>query len=122
LGPLRGRVSEASTTDSMSPISITTSTRAGVDLVTVAGDVDIATHKALRDAGTSSTLTQDELVVDLNQIDFIDSMGIGALMFIARAAQRRATKLTFVCAPGRPSRRTITMTRLDTVLNLVDNL
>ena len=55
-------------------------------LVTVAGEIDIATVPALHERLTLLAATGRAVVVDLDQVTFIDAAGLGALAGAARQA------------------------------------
>jgi anti-sigma B factor antagonist len=85
-----------------SPLDLHVTATAGYTVVEVAGEIDMASAAELRhslhqtiDAGSR------QLVVDLRQVDFMDSMGLGVLV----GAQRRLRghdngSIQLVCADG----------------------
>jgi anti-sigma B factor antagonist len=86
----------------------------GVPVVAVTGEVDIGTAPLLR-AELTAQLAQSPvvLVVDLREVTFFDSSGIGALL----AARRRAADLRVV-ADRSPVLRTLRFAGLDTVFRV----
>ena len=70
----------------------------GYVVVTVAGEVDIATVAALRERLSALAAGGLPLVADLDQVSFIDATGLGALAAAARLAAARGVSLYVVCA------------------------
>ena len=84
-------------------------------LVTVAGDVDIATAPQL--AEYLVTFTDGTVTVDLSQVAFLDSSGMNALLAAHRHLERRESRLTIRGATP-IVRRVLQISGLDQVLNL----
>lgn len=84
----------------------------------VYGDLDGHAAASLRDAITAALQAPpDRLVLDLGHVEFIDSMGLGAIVAGVKRAGEASTALRLT--NPRPSvRRTLTMFGLD---NLVDD-
>jgi anti-anti-sigma factor len=62
-----------------------TITRTGSTLALV-GSIDLVTRQALVDAGTEVLQDGDGLTLDLGEVDFMDSVGIGALVELSKLA------------------------------------
>jgi anti-sigma B factor antagonist len=93
----------------------------GYVLVTVAGEVDIATVARLRERLVALAAGGLPLVADLDQVSFIDATGLGALAGAARRAAAHGASLHVVCA--RPqTRRLFRVTGLDRQIPLVRDL
>jgi anti-sigma B factor antagonist len=93
----------------------------GYVLVTVAGEVDIATVARLRERLLALAAGGLPLVADLDQVSFIDATGLGALAGAARRAAAHGASLHVVCA--RPqTRRLFRVTGLDRQIPLVRDL
>ncbi|MDX8034197.1 STAS domain-containing protein [Lentzea sp. BCCO 10_0856] len=86
----------------------------GIPVIAVTGEVDIGTAPLLR-AELTSQLAQSPvvLVVDLREVTFFDSSGIGALL----AAHRRTADLRVV-ADRAPVLRTLHYAGMDTVFRV----
>jgi anti-sigma B factor antagonist len=67
-------------------------------LVTVAGEVDIATVPRLRERLAAPAASGRPLIVDLDRVTFIDAAGLGVLASAARRAAARGASLHAVCA------------------------
>jgi anti-sigma B factor antagonist len=93
----------------------------GYVVVTVAGEVDIATVARLRERLAALAAGGLPLVADLDQVSFIDATGLGALAGAARRAAAHGASLHVVCA--RPqTRRLFRVTGLDRQIPLVRDL
>ena len=75
----------------------------GTAVITVAGEVDIATVAGLRDRLFTLADTSRSVIVDLDQVSFIDAAGLGALVGAARRTDSHGASLQVVC--GRPQTR-----------------
>jgi anti-sigma B factor antagonist len=75
----------------------------GIAVITVTGEVDIATIAGLRDRLFTLADTSRSVIVDLDQVCFIDAAGLGALVGAARRADIHGASLQVVC--GRPQTR-----------------
>jgi anti-sigma B factor antagonist len=75
----------------------------GVVIAEVTGDVDISTVGGLRERLLALADGGQPLIVDLNQVSFIDSAGLGVLVAVARRARERGGSLNAVCS--RPQTR-----------------
>jgi anti-anti-sigma factor len=84
----------------------------GYMVVAVAGDVDIATVTRLRERLFELAASGRTLVVDLDQVSFIDSAGLAALVGAARRAGAHGASLQVVCARPR-TRQLFRLTGLD---------
>jgi anti-sigma B factor antagonist len=90
-------------------------------LVTVAGEIDIATVPALHERLNLLAALGRAVVVDLDQVTFIDAAGLGALAGAARQAAAREASLYVVCS-GCQTRRLFRLTRLDRTIPLARTL
>ena len=84
----------------------------GYAIVAVAGEVDIATVTRLRESLFELAASGRTLVVDLDQVSFIDSAGLAALVGAARRAAAHGASLQVVCARPR-TRQLFRLTGLD---------
>jgi anti-sigma B factor antagonist len=93
----------------------------GYVIVSVAGEVDIATVARLRERLTALAVGGLPLVADLDQVSFIDATGLGALAGAARQAAAHGVSLHVVCS--RPqTRRLFRVTGLDRQVPLARDL
>ena len=102
-------------------LTISARSEPGCVVVTVAGEVDIATVAELRERLAAAAVSGVPLVADLDQVSFIDAAGLGALAGAARDAAGRGTTLHVVCAQPQ-TRRLFRVTGLDRQLPLAHDL
>lgn len=77
----------------------------GCALVTLTGEIDISTETELRERLCGLAPGGQPLLVDLDQVTFIDSAGLAALVGAAKRAAAHGGSLYAVCA--RPKIRTL---------------
>lgn len=75
----------------------------GIAVITVTGEVDIATVAGLRERLFTLADTSRSVIVDLDQVSFIDAAGLGALVGAAHRADIHGASLQVVC--DRPQTR-----------------
>ena len=66
-------------------------------VVTVHGEVDLSTSPQLRDCLAGLIEQQPSIVVDLDDVGFIDSTGIGVLVGGVKRARSNGGELALVC-------------------------
>jgi len=93
----------------------------GYVIVAVAGEVDIATVTRLSERLFKLAAKGRTLVVDLDQVRFIDSAGLAALAGAARRAAAHGAGLQVVCARPR-TRQLFSLTGLDSRIPLARTL
>lgn len=93
----------------------------GCVVVTVAGEVDIATVARLRARLSAAAAPGIPLVADLDQVSFIDATGLGALAAAAREAAARGVSMYVVCGRAQ-TRRLFRVTGLDRQIPLARDL
>jgi anti-sigma B factor antagonist len=90
-------------------------------IVTAAGEIDIATGAGLRERLSALAASGRPLVVELDQVSFIDSAGLGALAGAAKRAAAHGASLNVACA--RPQvRQLFRLTGLDRQIPLARTL
>jgi anti-sigma B factor antagonist len=94
----------------------------GATLVVVTGELDILTAPKL--ATRLNDLIRrgrGNIVIDLSEAGFIDSLGLHALLNLQRRLSRRSRSLAVICGDG-PVRRAIELARLENALGVVSSL
>ena len=90
-------------------------------VVTAAGEIDISTVTELRECLFELASGGRPLIADLDQVSFIDSAGLAALVGTAKRAACRGGSLVAVC--GRPKvRQLFRITGLDRRIPLASTL
>ena len=67
-------------------------------IAAVAGEIDIFTAARLRERLSELAASSHRMVIDLDQVTFIDSAGLSALVGTANRAAAHGTSLHVVCA------------------------
>ena len=84
------------------PLSVEVVITANEARLVVRGEIDIETEQALRDAAASATssVAGGCVIVDLQQVSFIDSSGLRALLQSRDAAQAAGTTFRIAVTDG----------------------
>ena len=99
-------------------LSVTTSRQGDVTVVTVAGEVDVYTAAQLRAALDEEVAAGHvELVVDLDEVTFLDSTGLGVLVGRLKLVRNHSGWLRLVCSNERIL-RVFRITGLDKVFGI----
>jgi anti-sigma B factor antagonist len=101
------------------PLAVERTSKRGVEMVMVEGELDIATaprlisvlNRAVQEALKS-------LVVDLSEVDFMDSTGLALLINAHRRLTRRSKGFAVICPPG-PLWRVFEITDMVDTLHVV---
>lgn len=89
--------------------------------LSVAGDLDLAVAKEFQDAAAMAASADAcrDLVIDLSQVDFIDSTGIGALVSVRNSSLGKGIAL-HLRRPTPQVRRLIEIANLGAVFDISD--
>ncbi len=83
------------------PLEVDVSATGYGAIVTIAGELDLATAPRVRDALASEVVERAEaVVVDLTGVTFMDSSGLAALLTFERDMGMRRRRLTIACPEG----------------------
>ena len=102
-------------------LTIRTRRESGYVIVTVAGEIDVATVARLRERLSALAAGGLPLVADLDRVSFIDATGLGALAVAARRAADHGVSLHVVCDQPQ-TRRLFRVIGLDRQVPLARNL
>ena len=98
------------------PFDVAVTGIAGRTVVTVRGEIDLSTANALREQLLDLVAAGSvDVVLDLNNVDFIDSTGLGAMIATRRKFQVEGGLLVVVCSVPLVL-RLLRLTSLDKVL------
>ena len=90
-------------------------------IVTAAGEIDISTVTLLRDCLFEVASSGAPLVVDMEQVSFIDSVGLAMLVGAAKRAEAHGSSLQVACALPK-IRQLVRLTGLDRQVPLARTL
>ena len=83
-------------------LTITVRSERGAMIAAVTGEIDISTVAQLRERLYELADNGGTLIVDLNQVTFIDSAGLGTLVGTARRVAGNGGSLHAVCSQPQP--------------------
>lgn len=97
---------------------------AGNQIIEAIGEVDLTTAPHLREAILSAVTGAEKLplVVDLCQIDFIDSAGLALLVEARKKLAPEGRMLNILLTAGRQPERVLKLGRFDTIMKLAYSL
>jgi anti-sigma B factor antagonist len=84
-------------------------------IVSAAGEIDLSNVGDLRSAVTEAATDCDRLRLDLSEIEFIDSTGLGGLLELRSTLRSRSVTLEIVAGDG-PVRQAVEITGLGELL------
>jgi anti-sigma B factor antagonist len=85
-------------------------------VVTIAGELHLGTVAEWEGRVESAAAGAPAVVLDLTELDFIDSAGVHALFRMVANADSHGSRLALVCPRERPARRLLQTLSLDTVV------
>ncbi|MER6036086.1 MULTISPECIES: STAS domain-containing protein [unclassified Streptomyces] len=112
---------EVSDAEQLEQLSIVATATNGIHVLTVAGEIDHHTGDALSQALDLSGTSRPHVVVDLQQVAFMDSSGINVLIAAHRALSEAGGWLR-LAGPTGPVLRTLQLVGLDTVIDCHETL
>ena len=102
-------------------IDLKSENRGGALLFKLRGSLDLATSPTVRAALSDAQQTKKDVVVDLTQLEFLDSTGLGALIGAHRRATEHGGSLRLIVNDG-PILRLLTITGLIRVLSIYHSI
>lgn len=105
------------------PFSVAVDDHNGRLVVIVRGELDLATAPQLEEAVLPAVRAGRDTVIDLRDLEFMDSTGVRVMVAAHLAAQEHGGRLAVVRAhAGTPVHRVLEVSGLDSVLEMVDDL
>jgi anti-sigma B factor antagonist len=104
-----------------SALDISVRRERGVAIAAVRGDIDISTVSELRETLVTLAGSGEAVIVDLSEVTFIDSTGLGALIGAYRQAVASGSSLHAVCAQPQ-ARKLLWLTGVDRRIPVADTL
>lgn len=102
-------------------LTVTVRREDGPAVITVSGEVDLSTVSLLRERLFELADSGEPFIVDLEQVTFIDSTGLGALVGAYRRVAAHGGSLHVVCAQ-RQARKLLSLTGVDQRVRLSASL
>jgi anti-anti-sigma factor len=103
-------------------LDVKTTTVRGRGVVKVRGDVDMRSSPGLRDQLLEAAQAlSGELLIDLSEVDYIDSSGVGTMVYVKREVERAGGHVVLIGLRPRV-RGVFEMTRLDTFFKIVPSV
>ena len=100
-------------------IEVGLSSHGGIPVLSVRGEIDVASAPRFQASVTDLLAwSSDTLIVDMSEVTFIDSIGLGVLID-AEKRSRAANKSLRLVVTQPPVRRLLELTGLDEVLSVV---
>jgi anti-sigma B factor antagonist len=98
-------------------LEIETRTENGWTVITAAGELDLYTAPKLRDEVLAIIDGGvDRIAIDLNDVGFIDSTGLGILVACLKRVRERDGRMVLIAPEASPLRRLLSLTGLEQVL------
>lgn len=95
----------------------TTRAQGGATIVELSGDVDVGGAQVLRETLADAIGAGTPVIVDLSEVRFIDSAGIGLLVTGHRRAAEQRVAFA-IAAPSEGAARVLSLTRTDRLLSV----
>jgi len=109
-------------TDSPSSVHIEHATHAGHTVLKLSGDVDLRSVPQLRESLADAIQRPGQhILIDLSGVPYMDSSGVGTLVFIKREVERRNGTVALVGLQPRV-RGVFEITHLDAFFEIYDSL
>lgn len=94
----------------------------GAWVITIAGELDIATSPRVREILSEAARDRDRpLVIDLTRCDFVDSTGLATLLHGAKPAQNGESNVALVSSGGEV-RKLLELTAIDKTIPVFESL
>src|SRR5215204_5656905 len=107
---------------SQQPFDATETVIRGVWVITIAGELDIATSLGVRELLSTAARDEDRLlVIDLTRCNFVDSTGLATLLHGAKPAQNGESNVALVCVGGEVQ-KLLELTAIDRTIPVYESL
>jgi anti-sigma B factor antagonist len=108
--------------DQTQGIRVDVSDVGGKRVVQISGEVDLRTSPQLRERLIESAQrNQGDLLVDLSQVPYMDSSGVGTMVFVKREVERQGDRLVLIGLQPRV-RSVFEITNLEKFFNIVQSV
>ena len=104
------------------PFDATEEVVRNASVITILGELDIATSPKVRELLSEAARDADRpLVIDLTGCDFVDSTGLATLLHGAKPAQNGESNVALVCTGGEV-RKLLELTAIDRTIPVYETL
>jgi anti-sigma B factor antagonist len=104
------------------PFEATEEVVRGAWVITIVGELDIATSPRVRELLSDAARDEDRpLVIDLTGCEFVDSTGLATLLHGAKPAQNGESNVALVCVGGEV-RKLLELTAIDRTIPVYETL
>lgn len=104
------------------PFEATEQVLRGAWVITISGELDIATSPQVRELLSEAARDEDKpLVIDLTRCDFVDSTGLATLLHGAKPAQNGESNVALVSVGGEV-RKLLELTAIDRTIPVYETL
>jgi anti-sigma B factor antagonist len=99
----------------MVELGIEITTYRGWQVIAVSGDLDLYTSPSLR--SNLHEVTGDKIALDLTDVTFIDSSGLGAIVGALKHVRERGGAFSVIASPEGSLTRLLSLTGLDQIVS-----
>ena len=93
----------------------------GATIVALSGDVDLQTSPAVRQGLLECLETHDQVLVDMSQVNYIDSSGVASLVEAFQVSRKKGTSFALACVSP-AAMRVLNLARLDKVFSIFESI
>src|SRR4051794_32034848 len=90
-----------------------------IRVIAISGELDMAAARAFEQALFESVSGDEPVILDLSEVDFMDSTAIAAMIAVRRRAELQRSRFAVVCEPGSEIERTFLYMGLDAAFSIV---
>jgi anti-sigma B factor antagonist len=102
-------------------LDIDVSEAAGWTVVAASGELDLYTSPTLRDRVHEVAAADRKLAIDLTDVSFIDSSGLGAIVGALKHVRELNGEFAVIAPDGGPLSRLLSLTGLDQIVHPVND-
>lgn len=104
------------------PTEVAVNTHPGVDVVAIKGDLDMQSGISVREVVLDDAqVAQDRVVLDLSDVDFMDSMGVRTIFSCRKHLASRGAQLSLVLAPDTRVFKLVRSLGMDVIVDIYDS-
>ncbi len=93
----------------------------GATIVALSGDVDLQTSPAVRQGLLECMEKHDQVIVDMSQVNYIDSSGVASLVEAFQVSRKKGSSFALAHV-STAAMRVLSLARLDKVFTIFDSI